>query len=142
MHSAWFEHPPAANASAALADRSTSGPAARTARWQATTPAWSKSNVGIVMMCALLKDIEKHGDRITLMDCTNGPTIPKARTSNRVANERNYFLLRKSPTGFLDDHSLKLFNRRSDSLVALLARLKLMQKAKDLVRETTGRGHI
>jgi hypothetical protein len=94
------------------------------------------------MICELLKDIERHGERITLMDYMNGPTILKARTSNRVAKERSYFLFRKSLAGFLYYHSLKLTNRLSDSLVGLLAQLKLMQKAKDLVRETTGRGHI
>jgi hypothetical protein len=105
-------------------------------------PAWAKHQVGVVIFCEVLKDIEKHGDRITLMDYMNGPSILKARTGNRVANERNYFLFRRSPAGFLHYHSLKLTNRLSDSLAALLARLKLMQKAKDLVRESTGRGHI
>lgn len=105
-------------------------------------PVWSKSQIGVVIFCEMLKDIEKCGDRIALMDYMNGRNALKERTSNVVSAERNYYLFRRTVVGSIYYSSLKSMNRASDSITRFLGRLNLADRTKTLVRNWTGRGHI
>jgi CelD/BcsL family acetyltransferase involved in cellulose biosynthesis len=64
-------------------------------------PRWSKAQIGIVIFLHVLRDLERHGDCVTLLDYLYGGGDYKKRTSNIAEPERHYYLIKKGVPGTL-----------------------------------------
>jgi len=100
-------------------------------------PAWAKHQVGVVIFCEVLKDIEKHGDRITLMDYMYGGGTYKERSSNLKMPERHYYLIPRTLFGAVLAKSLILTDRFSRALGGFLERHGLKDRIKRLIRRSS-----
>ncbi len=105
-------------------------------------PDFAKCQIGVVIFCEMLKDIEQHKDPISVMDYMNGQSVFKERTSNTEEKGRAFLLFRKTATGFVSYATLKYTNKVSNVLTRLVQGIEVEHHIRDFVRKKTGRGHI
>ena len=97
-------------------------------------PAYAQNEVGNVLFLEVLKDIEKVGDEIDLMDNLYGGGIYKERTSNIKTPERHYYLIPKSLRGTVVAKSMVAMDEFSPALGALLEKYGVKDRIKRLIR--------
>ena len=102
-------------------------------------PAYMQNEVGTVLFLEVLKDIEKVGDDIELMDNLYGGGIYKERSSNLKTPERHYYLIPKTFRGAILAKSMIATDRSSRALGDLLEKYGLKDRIKKLIRRTAAR---
>ncbi len=97
-------------------------------------PRYATHEIGIVLFLEVLKDIEKRGDPIDLMDNLYGGGSYKERTSNIKSPERHYYLIPKTASGAILANSLRWTDSLSRGLGNWLAKHGLKDRIKKLIR--------
>jgi hypothetical protein len=100
-------------------------------------PALAQHEIGIVLFLEVLKDIEKRGDAIELMDNLYGGGTYKERTSNLKTPERHYYLIPRTLSGAVLAKSLVWTDRFSRALGGFLERYDLKDRIKRLIRRSS-----
>jgi hypothetical protein len=97
-------------------------------------PAWAKAQLGILTFLKMLQDLERERVPVTVLDYLHGEGAYKLRTSNALARERHYYLIKRNARGALLAGALRASDAGSRAFGALMDRFGLKERAKALLR--------
>ncbi|WP_019571937.1 GNAT family N-acetyltransferase [Thioalkalivibrio sp. ALMg3] len=97
-------------------------------------PDWSEWHPGIVLQARTLQDLCSLSPTIQRVDMLHGDNAAKRKLSNQSRREGKFYLFPRNVRGTLFYTSLGSFNRLSDTLSALAARLKFKDRIRRVLR--------
>jgi CelD/BcsL family acetyltransferase involved in cellulose biosynthesis len=97
-------------------------------------PRWSKAQVGIVTFLHVLQDLERHQDKVTVLDYLYGDADYKKRTSNLKAPERHYYLIKRSVSGAFLATAMRATDELSRKVGDVLDKYGVKSAVKRLLR--------
>ena len=97
-------------------------------------PDWSEWHPGIVLQARTLQDLCSLSPTVQRVDMLHGDNAAKRKLSNQSRREGKFYLFPRNVRGTLLYTSLGSFNRLSDTLSALAARLKFKDRIRRALR--------
>ncbi|WP_018144799.1 GNAT family N-acetyltransferase [Thioalkalivibrio sp. AKL6] len=97
-------------------------------------PDWSEWHPGIVLQARTLQDLCSLSPTVQRVDMLHGDNAAKRKLSNQSRREGKFYLFPRNVRGTLLYTSLGSFNRLSDTLSALAARLKFKDRIRRVLR--------
>ncbi|WP_017941974.1 MULTISPECIES: GNAT family N-acetyltransferase [unclassified Thioalkalivibrio] len=97
-------------------------------------PDWSEWHPGIVLQARTLRDLCSLSPTVQRIDMLHGDNAAKRKLANQSRREGKFYLFPRNLRGTLLYTSLGSFNRFSDALSALAARLKFKDRIRRVLR--------